>query len=62
MSDKKFIVTSNRGIVKKLAKLGIVPCCMSQEGDRYFINEESVISNLSDDELHQISFTDILVG
>lgn len=62
MSDKKFIKTDNRGIVKKLSAKGILPCCLDNFGGYYYPNEKGTLVLLDDDEKHQLMYTDILMG
>ena len=62
MSDKKFIVTKNRGAVKKLIAAGIEPWCTDNDGNWYYANSVEVLSHLDEDDKHQLMYTDTLFG
>ena len=62
VNNKKFIITKNRGIVKKLNAANVYPCCSNDDGEVYYLNSEEVLSHLTEDDRHQIAFTDMLMG
>lgn len=62
MRTETFIKTNNIDIVKKLFSKGVVPCCLGDNEERYFINRAGTLALLSDEEKRQLIYTNVLMG